>query len=182
MVYVFLATGFEEIEALSVVDVLRRGKQDVQMVGVSAMEVTGSHGISVKCDISLSQIDSTQMEMLVLPGGLPGATNLEESEVVQSFLSYAIEHNIWIGAICAAPAILGRRGILDGKKVTCFPSVKEHLGKGIYTGQPVEQDGRIVTGNGAGSALAFSLQLLSCLAGEELAKEIGKTMQWGAPF
>ncbi|WP_312645196.1 DJ-1 family glyoxalase III [Hydrogenoanaerobacterium sp.] len=170
MIYVFIADGFEEIEALTVVDILRRAELTVQMVGVSSKTVRGAHGISVLCDILDSQTDLADIEMIVLPGGMPGTLNLEKSPVVQAFIQYAVERGLPIGAICAAPSILGHLGLLDHKTITCYPGFESQMPLANYTGSACEQDGNIITGSGAGTAMEFALKLVEHLKGKERAE------------
>ena len=177
MVYVFLAHGFEEIEALSAVDVLRRADIDTLMVGVGSKTITGSHGITVHCDIAEREVNMRDADMIVLPGGLPGTHNLEKSAVVQSCIDKAIEDSKWIGAICAAPSILGHKNLLDKKRVTCAPGFSDQLGSADYTGASVEADGNIITANGAGSSIMFALKLVECLTSRERALELARSMQ-----
>ena len=179
MVYVFFAHGFEEIEALSVVDVLRRADIETLMVGVGSKTITGSHGITVHCDIAEREVNMRSADMIVLPGGLPGTYNLEKSAVVQSCIDKAVKASKWIGAICAAPSILGHKNLLDGKRVTCAPGFSDQLGGADYTGAAVEADDKIITANGAGSAMAFALKLVQCLTSREKALELANAMQCG---
>ncbi|MBQ8670198.1 MAG: DJ-1/PfpI family protein, partial [Oscillospiraceae bacterium] len=144
MIYVFFANGFEEVEALAPVDILRRAEHEVQMVGVGGKFIKGAHGITVACDIEAPQVSLANMEMAVLPGGMPGTLNLEKSEIVQIVAEYAIEKNIPLGAICAAPSILGHAGLLEGRKATCFPGFEQELTGAEVTGAPVEVDGKLI--------------------------------------
>lgn len=170
MVYVFLADGFEEIEALTPVDVLRRAGVSVSTVGITGECVTGSHGIKVASDISaneaLSKLENEELEMIVLPGGMPGAENLDGSPVVSRFIEAAMEKDAYIAAICAAPMVLGKRGLLDGKLATCYPGFEKYLTGAECHGVAVAVDGNIITSNGMGSALDFALQLVAVLKGE----------------
>ena len=178
MVYVFLAEGFEEVEALATVDVLRRCGIQVQTVGVGGTTVTGSHGISVCAD--LEDVHATKcdgLEAVVLPGGMPGTLHLEQSEIVQSFIDYAVRHEILLCAICAAPSILGHLGLLAGKKAPCFPGFEEQLTGAQVTGEPAVQDGKIITGKGAGCVFEFALLIGQALQGAQKADEIRKSMQ-----
>jgi 4-methyl-5(b-hydroxyethyl)-thiazole monophosphate biosynthesis len=175
MIYVFFAHGFEEIEAITPVDILRRAELEVATVGVGAKTITGSHGITIHCDVSDKEAGPKNLEMIVLPGGLPGTVNLEKSVVVQKFLTHTAKHDIWTAAICAAPSILGHRGMLDGKRYTCFPGHETE--GGIYTGNAVEVDGKLITGKGAGVAREFSLKLVEMLAGADKAEAIRASMQ-----
>lgn len=170
MIYVFLADGFEEIEALTAVDILRRAELNVQTVGISSKTVRGAHGISVVCDIMDTQTDPQNLEMIVLPGGMPGTLNLEKSPVVQTFIEYAMQKNLPIGAICAAPSILGHLGLLDHKTITCYPGFESQMPLANYTGNACEQDGNIITGSGAGTAMEFALKLVEQLKGRERAE------------
>ena len=136
MVYIFLADGFEELEALSPVDVLRRAGIPVTTVGVGARTVTGSHGIPVTCDTTAGEAAPFgEMEMIILPGGMPGTTNLENSPIVQGALDQAAETGAWICAICAAPSVLGHKGLLRGKQAVCFPGFEEPLEGAALSGE-----------------------------------------------
>lgn len=177
MIYVFLAQGFEEIEALAVVDILRRAELEVATVGVGGKRITGSHGITVECDLTEQDASPDGLEMVVLPGGMPGTLNLEKSEVVQAFLDFAAENDKWIAAICAAPSILGHKGMLEGKRVTCFPGYDSQLGGGTYTAAPVEQDGKLITAKGAGRAIEFGLHIVGQLLSPQRAKILAEAMQ-----
>ncbi len=176
MVYVLLADGFEEIEALAPVDILRRGGVEVKTVGITGKEVFGSHGIKVEADILPKEVKN-DIEMLVFPGGLPGSDNLHASEYTDKFLKIAEENNARIAAICAAPYILGVRGLLRGKKATCYPAEKfiSLLDGAIYTAnEKVVTDGNITTGAGMGAACEFGVELLSLMKGKEIADGIAK--------
>ncbi|MDR2932149.1 MAG: DJ-1/PfpI family protein [Oscillospiraceae bacterium] len=177
MIYVFFAHGFEEIEAVTPVDILRRAELEVVTVGIGAKTITGSHGITVHCDISDRETSSKNLEMIVLPGGLPGTLNLEKSKVVQAYIDHVIENGIWLGAICAAPSILGHKGVLAGKTVTCFPGYEEQLTGAVISPERVVQDGKLITGKGAGAAKEFSLRLVQCLLGKERADLLEASMQ-----
>lgn len=176
--YVFLAEGFEEIEALSPVDILRRGGVSVKTVGIGGKVVTGSHGIPVTCDITEEEVKPEEIDMMILPGGVPGTPNLSKSLTVQEGLAYAAQENLWIAAICAAPSVLGENGILHGRKYTCYPGCEnDEKYHGTYTGAPLQQDGKLITANGAGNAFLFGLFLLAAFVGEEKALEVGHSMQ-----
>ncbi|GHU80631.1 thiazole biosynthesis protein ThiJ [Clostridia bacterium] len=177
MIYVFFAHGFEEIEAVTPVDILRRAELEVQTVGIGAKTITGSHGITIHCDISDKEASPKNLEMIVLPGGLPGTLNLEKSKIVQSFIDHVVENDIWLGAICAAPSILGHKGVLKGKKVTCFPGYEDELEGAEVTGERVVRDGKLITGKGAGASKEFALKLVECLLGRERADKLGASMQ-----
>lgn len=162
MFYLFLADGFEEIEALATVDILRRGGVDILTVGVTGEEVCGAHGIHVRADISLDLVEPDKMEGMILPGGIPGTPNLEKNEKVQTLLDFSAENGLWICAICAAPSILGNKGLLSGKKATCYPGFEETL-KGAVIGTGVCVDGKIITGQGAGKSLDFAFTILDAI-------------------
>ena len=178
MVYMFLANGFEEIEALYTVDVLRRAGVDIKTVGIGDKTITGSHGIAVLCDTVNCEIEpSDELEMVILPGGLPGSTNLDEDPIVDKFISYANENGKFICAICAAPFILGKRGILSGKKAICYPGFENQLdGATVIHDAGCVRDGNIITGRAMGSADEFAFAILSALCGEEIANKIKKAI------
>ena len=179
MVYVFLADGFEEIEALTPVDILRRGGVDVVTVGVTGREATSSHNIVVTADIMEEEIDDFDgVEAIVLPGGMPGTTNLEASEVVKEAIEYCSKNDILIGAICAAPSILGHMGLLKGKHATAFPSFQKELDGAICNNGFVEKDGKIITARGMGVSVEFGLELLKELKGNDVANSVRNSIQY----
>ena len=178
MVYVFLAEGFEEIEALTPVDILRRGKVDVKTVGIGGKTIVSSHGIPVTADITtdeLSELDTA--EAVILPGGMPGTLNLEKNETVINAVKYCYENNRLIGAICAAPSILGHLGILKGKRATAFPGFEKALEGADFRNDFVSHDGMIITARGMGVSVDFALELLSVLKGEETADNVKNSIQ-----
>ena len=153
MIYVFLANGFEEVEALAPVDMLRRAKQEVTTVGVTGKIVTGSHHIPVTADITAEELQiGGDMDMIVLPGGMPGTLNEEASPVVQAVIDYCVANDRWIGAICAAPSILGHKGVLNGKTATCYTGFEKELTGAEIGSDGVIRDGKIITARGAGVA------------------------------
>ena len=177
MVYVFLADGFEEIEALTPVDVLRRAGFEVKTVGVTGKTVTGSHGIPVVCDIEIAEAVKSDIKAVVLPGGLPGTTNLEASATVQEFIDYADSTGAVVAAICAAPSVLGHKGLLKGRRATCYTGFENELLGATATGEPAVCDGNIVTGRGAGAAFDFAFALLDTLTGsDEVSNKLRKAM------
>ena len=178
MVYVFLADGFEEIEALAPVDVLRRGGVAVKTVGVGKRTVTGSHNISVLCDISEDEVNFADIDAVILPGGMPGTLNLQKSDKVIAAIEDAQDKGKLIGAICAAPSILGKMGILNGKKATCFPGFEEYLKGAILTDLPAVRDGNIITSRGAGAAFDFGFLLLSALTDSKTAEKLSRDMKY----
>lgn len=180
MIYVFLAEGFEETEALAPVDMLRRAKQDVKTVGVTGKVVTGSHGIPVTADITAEQlVIGSDMEMIVLPGGMPGTLNEEASPVVQAAIDYCIENDRWIGAICAAPSILGHRGLLRDKTAVCYPGFEKDLEGAQIGSDGVVTDGRIITARGAGVAVDFGLTLVGAMCGAQTQAQIRASIVCG---
>lgn len=178
MVYVFLANGFEETEAIAPIDILRRCGLDVVTVGIGEEVITGSHGISVIPDIT--EVDfapSEDIDMIVLPGGMPGTLNLEKSRTVQDAIDYCTEKGKYIGAICAAPSVLGKKNLLTGKKATCFPGFEDFLLGAEFTGAPVEADGKIITARGAGVAVEFGLKLAEILKGSAASDKVRAAMR-----
>ncbi len=174
MIDIFVAAGCEECEALVTADILRRAELPVCLVAVGGsgegkVTVTGSHGIRVVCDLAENDLDPAKAQMIVLPGGMPGTLNLEKSAVVQSCIDLAIQNDLWIGAICAAPSILGHRNLLVGQKATCFPGYETQLQGAHYTGGVVEQAGKIITARSMGCAIPFGLALVAALLGRERA-------------
>ena len=177
MVYVFLAEGFEEMEALAPIDLLRRENIDVCTVGIGGKQITGTHNIIITADSDGMNLDFEDVEAVVLPGGMPGAENLDKSKLVAECLEKAVKNNAVISAICAAPMVLGRKGLLKGKKATCFPGFEQELTGAIYSGNPVEKDGKIITAKGAGAALEFALTLVSELKGKSAADKLRENLQ-----
>lgn len=176
-VYEFLANGFEDVEALAPVDILRRGGVEVVTVSITASHsVETSHGVTVEADRHIADVDLSDADLLILPGGMPGATNLMESEAVCSALKAQNEAGRLIGAICAAPMVLGKLGILNGKRATCYPGFDQYLDGATYTGEMVTVDGNIITGKGPGAAMAFAYQLLSAFVTEQEVDALKKGM------
>ena len=172
--YVLLAEGFEEIEAITPIDTLRRAGVKVVTVGVTGKTVTGAHQIPVVADITPEEfVFEPEAALVVLPGGYPGTEHLLNSQWVLDILQQADEKEMVIAAICAAPLVLEKAGLLEGKRATAFPSVQPQLGTSItVTGQGVEQDGRIITGRSAGVALEFAHCLIEKLCGKAVAEDI----------
>lgn len=177
MVYVFLANGFEEIEALTPVDCLRRCEIEVRTVGVGGRVVTGSHGIKTVCDVDDFEIKLDEnLDMIVLPGGMPGTLNLEKSEAVQGAIDYCAENNVPIAAVCAAPSILGHKGLLKGKKAVCYTGFEDQLVGAEVLDLPAVTDGNIITACGMGAALEFSYEIISKLISRERADTLLKAL------
>ena len=173
MVYIFLADGFEEIEALCVLDFLRRAGKEVTTVGVSGKVANGSHGIPVICDIEENELDlNKDFDMVILPGGMPGSTNLDKSCVVQKIIDIALNGDKFICAICAAPFILGKRGILKGKRAVCYPGFENQLLGATIENKGVVRDGKIITSRAMGSAHDFALEIVEALCGKEMRQKL----------
>ncbi len=177
MFYIFLANGFEEIEALCPYDLLLRAGIAVKTVSVNETTlVTGTHGIKVHADITLDEMGENILGIM-LPGGLPGADNLNNSVKVQEYLKRANEEGKLISAICAAPYVLGQAGYLKGKRVTCFPGFEDKLTGAVPTGEKVVCDGNIITAKGMGTAFEFGIEIIKYYKGEEFAKEVAAKTQ-----
>lgn len=173
MIYVFLADGFEETEAIAPIDMLRRAKLEVKTVGVGTSAPTSSHGIKVAADITEADVKLTpELQLIVLPGGMPGTLNLEKSPVVQSAIEYCVKNDIPVGAICAAPSILGKLGHLSGRNAVCFPGFEQYLQGASVQNSLCVTDGRFTTAAGAGAAIEFGLELVKVLCGEEKSAEL----------
>ena len=177
MVYVFLAEGFEEVEALTPVDVLRRCKAEVKTVGIGSKTVTGSHKIPVTADLTEDELTFDGLDAVILPGGMPGTLNLEASQTVQKYIDYAAENDLYICAICAAPSILGHKGLLNGKKATCFPGFEKDLIGAKVKNDLAVADGKIITGKGAGAAMEFALLAAEKICGKDIAEKTRKSLQ-----
>jgi len=175
MVYVLLGTGFEEMEALAPVDLLRRAGIDVLTVGVTGKVVYGGHNIGVEADILLEEMDLTNLEMIVLPGGLGGVASARASEGALNALRFAWENDKYVAAICAGPTVLADLHITDGKRTTCYPGCESQMGAAtMISDAPCVRDGKLITGTSAGCAIPFALALIEALKGSETAKAIEK--------
>lgn len=173
---VYFATGFEEVEALAPVDILRRGKVEVVMVGVSGKTVVSARNISVNMDTTIEEFDYNTVDMIVIPGGIPGVPNLEANEKVLESVKAFKKEGKWIAAICAGPSLLGKAELLAGEKATCYPGYEEFLLGAEHTGERVVRSGKVITGIGAGASLEFGYELLSALQGNEAAEKVRKGM------
>ncbi len=178
MIYVFLANGFEECEALCPIDILRRANFEVVTVGVGNKTVVGAHNIPIVCDIKTDDVAFENIEAVILPGGMPGTVNLENDATVQKVIDFANDNNVIIGAICAAPSILGHKGILKGKKATCFDGFEKDLIGADVQNTAVVTDGNIITAKGAGVAFQFGFELLSNLKNEKTTEELKYGMKF----
>lgn len=179
MIYVFLANGFEETEAVAPIDILRRCGLDVVTVGIGGDKIKSSHGITVITDTVDSQVVlDERLRAVILPGGKLGTDNLEASETVQKALDYCTANNLYIGAICAAPSILGHKGILKGKRAICYPGFEKELAGAEIVNEPAVRDGNIITSRGAGAAVEFGLKLAEVLASPEKSKAVAEGIVW----
>ena len=173
MVYIFLADGVEEIEALTPCDLLRRAEVDTCLVGVSGREITGAHGIRITADCTLNEIDpNSEIEMIVLPGGSEGTKNLAASEELLKLIDRAFVQGHYIAAICAAPTILGERGMLEVKTAVCYPGLEKKLIGATISGKNVVCDDIFITARGMGVSTEFALMLVSLLCGDEVASKL----------
>ncbi len=177
MVYVFLADGFEIIEALAPVDMMTRAGIEVKTVGVTGKLVTSSCGVPVASDITIDEFDFYGVEAIVLPGGMPGTLNLENNASVQKAIDNAVNIDVPVCAICAAPSVLGHKGLLNGKEATCFPGFEDALEGAEISEKYVVSDGNYITARGAGVCIEFGLEIVKKLRGEELAEKIRKSIQ-----
>lgn len=178
MIYVFLADGFEETEAITTIDYLRRCELEVKTVGVKALPVIGSHKIKVIADILATDVELKKIDMIVLPGGMPGTINLEQSKIVNEAIDYCAENNKIIAAICAAPSILGHKGLLKGKDATCFAGFEDELFGANFKTDDVVIDGNIITSRSAGTANQFSFALVTKLLSKERADLLKDSVIW----
>ena len=173
MVYVLLGTGFEETEAIAPVDLLRRAGVEVTTVGINGKIVKGSHGIGVEADMTLEEADFSDLEMIVLPGGLGGVASCRASKAAMDALAKAWQDGKLVAAICAGPTVLADLGITDGKTCTCYPGCEGGMGNAIMAENAAAvQDGRLITGTSAGCAIPFGLKLIEALKGPEAAETV----------
>lgn len=177
MVYLFLADGFEIIEALAPVDMLRRAKINVQTVGVTGKTVCSSCGVEINADITMEEFEYHDVDAVVLPGGMPGTINLENSAAVQSAIDKAVEDQAFVCAICAAPSVLGHKGLLKGKEAIAFPGFEDALDGAVLSDKYVVTDGKFITAKGAGVATQFGLEIVRALTDDETAENVRKTIQ-----
>ena len=174
MVYMLLGTGFEETEAIAPLDLLRRAGVDVLTVGVTGKTVFGSHKIGIEADITIEEMDLTNLDMIILPGGLGGVASARASKPALDALDFAWKNGKFVAAICAGPTVLADLGITDGKNATCYPGCEEQMGSANMVCAAAVTDGRIITGTSAGCAIPFGLALITALKGAEAAEAIAK--------
>lgn len=178
MIYVLLAEGFEEVEALAPVDILRRGNIDVKTAGIGGDNVCGAHNIYVKADMKIEDIDVATVDGIVLPGGMPGTLNLQKDATVNKLIKHCNDNKLLICAICAAPMILGELGLLEEKNATCYPGFEEHL-KGATLGEnSVEVADNFITGKGPGASFEFGKAIVNYIKGEGVGENILSQMQY----
>lgn len=176
MILVLLADGFEEIEALTSVDMLRRAGLDIRTVGMNGKIIAGSHKIPVICDIEPNEVELDKVSLVILPGGMPGALNLDASPFTDKIIAAVNKNGGRIAAICAAPLVLGRRGLLNGKQAVCYPGFENELTGAEIVNQSVVTDGNITTAKGMGAALLFAEELVSLICGEEVKNSLSSAI------
>ncbi len=174
MVYIILGSGFEPIEAIAPCDILRRGGVEVRFAGIGGRVIQAAHGITVQADCTVDEIRKEDMEMIMLPGGMGGVHSMLGCESVLELVKYAWEHDRFVTAICAAPTILAKLHITDGRKAVCYPGLEEQMGTAIMQNADAVCDGKIITGRAPGAAYNFGLALLAALKGEQTAADVKK--------
>ena len=174
MVYVLLGTGFEETEAIAPIDLMRRAGIPVLTVGLNGKTVYGGHGIGVEADITVEEMDLTDLEMIVLPGGLGGVASIRGCEKAMDAIRFAYENDRFTAAICAGPTVLGDLGITNGKHAVCYPGCESGMGTARIGTQAALRDGKLITGTSAGCTIPFGLALIAALRGEEAAKTVAE--------
>ncbi|MCD7859952.1 MAG: DJ-1/PfpI family protein [Firmicutes bacterium] len=175
MVYILLGTGFEETEVVAPLDLLRRAGIETATVGVSGSTVYSSRNIGIVADMTLAEVDLTNLDMVVLPGGLGGVAAVRASEQAMQLLKFAWENGKYVAAICAGPSVLATLGITDGKQVTCYPGFEEKMGSAtVRTDIPAIRDGMLITGASCGCAIPFGLELVKALRGEDAARQVAQ--------
>lgn len=178
MFYCFLADGFEEIEALATIDIMRRADIPVTTVGVGGNMIRGTHDITVQADMHIDEFKIDEnITGVILPGGMPGVKNLYAEERVRDAVSFCVSRDLYVCAICAAPSILGRMGVLMGKRATCYPGFEDELLSAKLSTDKVVVDGKIITAKGAGVALDFGFKIVEQIEGEVKAERIAASMQ-----
>ena len=175
MVYMLLGTGFEETEAIAPLDLLRRAGVDIMTVGVTGKTVYGGHNIGIEADITIDQMDLTNMEMIILPGGLGGVASARANKPAMDALEFAWRNDKYVAAICAGPTVLADLGITDGKNATCYPGCESGMGSANMISEAAcVRDGKLITGTSAGCAIPFGLSLIEVLKGEEAARQVAE--------
>ncbi len=177
MMIILLGKGFEEIEALTTVDLLRRAGLDVKTAGIGGRGVVGGHGIAVEADLCVEDVVDPP-ELLILPGGLGGVASIENSVKAMGLVQRQLLEGHPLAAICAAPSVLGKRGWADGKRVTCYPGFETQMGKAVCVDAPVVVDGALITGRSAGVAIPFALAIVEKFCGEAQRKTLAESIVW----
>lgn len=177
MLYMFFANGFEEVEAIAALDVIRRAEIEIKSVGVGDKIITGSHGISVICDAVSDEISAEGIDGVILPGGMPGTNNLYDCDKVHEAIDYCANNGKLLCAICAAPLILGRKGLLEGREAVCFPGFEDELKGAVISDKFVCTDGNVITAKGMGSAVNFGLAIVAYFKGQAFADELKSALQ-----
>ncbi len=180
MFYCFLADGFEEIEAITTVDMLRRAGVDMKTVAVTgdaSLTVTGAHSIPVTADMHISDVNTSDLCGVFLPGGMPGTTNLDENSKVRELVAFCADNDKYIFAICAAPSVLGHMGLLKGRKATCYPGFESELAGAHYCDAPCVQDNKFITGKGPGATVDFASMIITELCSDDTSKNLRASMQ-----
>lgn len=176
MNYVLLAEGFEEVEAITIVDVLRRAQIEVTTVGIGSKTITGTHGIPVVADMCSCEAKAEGLDMVILPGGMPGTTNLGESDKVAQYVDYCVKNDKYVCAICAAPMVLGKLGVLEGKNAVCYPGCEGGLTGANIVKEAVVVDGKVVTSMGPGTATEFALKIVELVKGKAVSDQVRSDM------
>ncbi|MBQ4522166.1 MAG: DJ-1/PfpI family protein [Lachnospiraceae bacterium] len=178
-IWTFLAEGFEEVEALTVVDILKRAKFEVTMVSISEdLFVTSSHNVVVKADKKISELESELPDVIFLPGGMPGTLNLGNHESLKDIILKAVEQEKIMAAVCAAPSVYGQMGLLKGRKATCYPGFEDKLLGAEYQAEQVVVDGTFVTSQGMGTCIPLGLKLVELLSSEETALQVKNSIRY----
>lgn len=174
MVYMLLGTGFEETEAIAPLDLMRRAGIDVQTIGLNGKTILGSHKIPVVADLEIPQLDVSDAEMIVLPGGLGGVASISACDAALTAVRQVWDAGRYVAAICAAPTILAKLGITDGRRATCYPGCEDQMGSAVMVKEAAVTDGKCITGTSAGCAVPFGLALIEALKGAEQARAIAE--------
>ena len=183
MVYLIYGNGFEETEAMAPLDCLRRAGIPVTTLGIGGTEITSAHQVVMKADAPIEDADLDAMEMLILPGGLGGVAEIKASAQAEKLIRYAADNGRWLCSICAGPTIPGGMGLLEGKCAVCYPGMEDGMvGPKVQKGSQVVVDGKTVTAEAAGSAMAFGLKLVECLAGREAAEKVAFAVHYHGNF
>ncbi len=173
VVFFLLADGFEETELIAPVDILRRAGADVKLVSIEdTLDVIGSHGITIRADMSASDAAALEFGAIVFPGGLKGTQRLSDSVWTEKFLKTATENGAYIGAICAAPTVLSKAGLLEGKSFSCYPGFEKEIEEGIYTEKAVTCDDVFITGEAMGASFEFGFKLCEIIMGKDASDRV----------